>query len=134
MPGNREYFVNHAHNLLTGRAKARTWCRTCSGFPSTGWLRNLDSSDGRALGEASMKCRGLTSVLAMLAVTVLAGCSGTEVVSRSPEGIAIAADAESDMERASREATRYCDETGRRAVLDRTEAVGEGAVAYFDCR
>ena len=81
-----------------------------------------------------MKRMGLISALAVLAAAVLAGCSGTEVVSRSPAGIAIAADTEGDMERASRQATRYCEETGRRAVLDRTEAVGEGAVAYFDCR
>lgn len=81
-----------------------------------------------------MLCRLTSSVLAVAAVLTLAACSGVDEVSRSPDGIAFAAEGESDMERASRLASRYCEETGRRAALNRTESVGEGAVAYFDCQ
>ena len=81
-----------------------------------------------------MPARWTSSALAVAAVLGLAACSGVDEISRSPDGIAFAAEGESDMERASRRASRYCEETGRRAVLNRTEAVGEGAVAYFDCQ
>lgn len=74
-------------------------------------------------------------VTAGLAVVLLSACSGgTDVISTNPDSIAIEVDSESYLDDAADEAEDHCDDSDRKAVLDRTEAVGEGAVAYFNCQ
>ena len=74
-------------------------------------------------------------VTAGLAVFLLSACSsGFEVISTSPDSIAIEVDSEEDLDSAADEAADHCEDSDREAVLDRTEVVGAGAVAYFNCQ
>ena len=74
-----------------------------------------------------------TLMMALLAAFLLSACSDTETLSRGPDGIAIEVDDEDDLDEAADEAEDYCEDSDRQAVLDRTEIVGDAAVAYFDC-
>ncbi len=71
--------------------------------------------------------------LVVCATVLLTACASVDVVSKSPDQIAIVANNSHEMDNAHRKADRYCREFGRNARLDRTEAVDKGAVAYFVC-
>ncbi len=72
-------------------------------------------------------------VTAIAGLLLLGACS-TEIVSREQGQIAIQTDSAHNLDHAAREANRYCAKSnGMSAKLDRTEQVGNDAVAYFSC-
>lgn len=75
-----------------------------------------------------------TLALAAFASFALAACSGADTLTEGADSIAIQIDDEDSLGAASEEATEYCEDLGRAAVLIRTDEVGEDAVAYFECQ
>jgi hypothetical protein len=76
----------------------------------------------------------LTAVL-VTAAFLLAGCgSSTEIVSKGPDSIAVAADSPENIGSATEAATDYCKTVQKRAELQRTENAGKGVVAYYACK
>lgn len=74
-----------------------------------------------------------TLMMVLIAAGLLSACSDTQVLTEGPDSIAIEVDDEDDLDDAAEEAEDFCEDSDRQAVLDRTERVGDAAVAYFDC-
>jgi len=76
-----------------------------------------------------------TLVLLALAAVGLSACgSSIDVVSQGTDEIAISIDSDKAMGDAMKEATEYCAETEKQAVLDRTETLDKTAIVYFNCQ
>lgn len=76
-----------------------------------------------------------TLVLLALAAVGLSACgSNTEIISQGTDQIAISIDSDKAMDDAMKEATEYCAETEKQAVLDRTETLDKTAIVYFNCQ
>lgn len=70
-----------------------------------------------------------------VALILIAGCSGTKIISRAPDKVAIEADGSEYLPEATKVAAKYCKGSGRRAELSRTERSGKkGIVTYYDCK
>ena len=73
------------------------------------------------------------SILAILAVLLIAGCSSSpKIVSGTQQGVVIQYDG-SNVTRATKEATTYCTGLGKQAVLQGSSMQDKQALATFNC-
>jgi hypothetical protein len=81
-----------------------------------------------------MKALSLAAALTAAAFMLAACGSSTEIVSKGPDSIAVAADSPENIGSATEAATDYCKTVQKRAELQRTENAGKGVVAYYACK
>ena len=59
---------------------------------------------------------------------------GASEISRGPDTISFEIANEGGLDSAARQATDYCEETEKQAVLLRTEPVGKATLVYYECQ
>jgi hypothetical protein len=73
-------------------------------------------------------------IAALILPLAVVACSSTgQIVSSTPEAVAVQVDDKNKLAKAYERADDYCGERGKRADLQRSEAVGETVVGYYKC-